>query len=575
MKKINLYFNTIKKLSVEQIYYRLLFYSKRKFIHIYNLIFEYFLNRYLSRTKNKANRNIDNYTYVNKNKYTSMNESDILKYKFTFLNKTLQFKEGINWNIDEADTGTRLWTFHLHYLEYLVDLSKSYSDDLDKDKMSFIKSTIRDWSISNPLNSSKSDYAAWSRYSVSTRLISLIRINYFLYKANYDDKEFLDLLNSLIAKHAFFVKNNLELDILGNHIIRNYKALIFASIFLKDRQLMSLANQIFNKHIKNQFDVKSGMHNEQSPMYASIVAEDLMDVYLLTNTSRLKNIISKLSNCLSRLSVNDQYYFFNDCVENFAPKNSYIQEYQKFLGIESNKNIVHADINGIVIYPPEEDILDDNNNVRFAVNCSNLNMQDGHYHCSNLSFELFLKDKKIFTNSGVYGYSNSHLRNEFRSTSYHNTLQYKDLEQSQIWSLFRVGLLAKSTHHLNKENTNFDWELDSLVAHYSKVCHSRKMKLSKKSGKCVLDIWDKVLEDRDGSSKVFFHLYPSVITKIIDDYSIEIKNNNEDTILFKSNQKIDLRTTHISKEFGLLDNKKTIVLKNSSEKNTFQSKIIF
>ena len=121
MRKINLYFNTIKKLSIQQIYYRLLFYFKRKFIYIYALFFDCSFYRYLNKIKNKEQESVNNYTYVNKDNYTNMNDSDILEYKFTFLNKTLHFKDSINWNINESETGTRLWTFHLHYLEYLVD----------------------------------------------------------------------------------------------------------------------------------------------------------------------------------------------------------------------------------------------------------------------------------------------------------------------------------------------------------------------------------------------------------------------------------------------------------------------
>jgi len=576
MRKINLYFNTIKKLSIQQIYYRLLFYFKRKFIYIYALFFNFSFHLYLNKIKSKELESVNNYTYVNKKRYTNMKDSDILQYKFTFLNKTLYFKDSINWNINESETGTRLWAFHLHYLEYLVDLSKSYYDDLDKDKISFIKSTIRDWSISNPLNNAKNDYAAWSRYSVSTRIISLIRINYFLYKADNKDIEFLKFLNSLIAKHALFIKNNLELDILGNHIIRNYKALIFSSIFLKDRKLRLLADQVFNKHIKNQFDIKSGMHSELSPMYASVVAEDLMDIYLLTNMSRLKNIITKLLNCLNHLSVNDQYFFFNDSVNNFAPKNSYLQNYNKFLGLSSKEEIYHSDISGIILYPTGgHQARDKNNNVIFAVNCSNPDMQDGHYHCSNLSFELFFNNEKIFTNSGVYGYSNNYLRNEFRSTSYHNTLQYKDLEQSEIWSLFRVARRAKSSYRYKEKNNGF--KIYSSVEGFNFnhiIKHNREINFQDNCLSIIDSVYDNKVQVF-GDSRVFFHLSNDLDISVLNDKAVLISCLGKDICQFQSNIPIKIEETLLSKEFGLLDKKKTIVLEDKNYDSNFESKIVF
>ena len=57
---------------------------------------------------------------------------DIIKNKFIFLNHKIDFGEQINWNLSEDESKSRLWTFHLHYFDYLVDIAKLYIVKSDK-----------------------------------------------------------------------------------------------------------------------------------------------------------------------------------------------------------------------------------------------------------------------------------------------------------------------------------------------------------------------------------------------------------------------------------------------------------
>ena len=117
------------------------------------------------------------------------------------------------------------------------------------------------------------------------------------------------------------------------------------------------------------------------------------------------------------------------------------------MGISFEKIKKINDLDGLIVFSNCE-----KNNIKLGINCANIPIQDGHYHCSNLSLELFYKNLKFLTNSGVLGYSNNLNRNLFRSTSYHNTLQFGSFEQSQIWSLFRVGKRAKSSYKISNDD---------------------------------------------------------------------------------------------------------------------------
>ena len=502
--KINLIYQTLRKLSISQIYHRINFLFKKKF----NVYQNFYLNK---RVKVFHDTKNIKYDAVNRN-YSCDNEldfkidviDDIIKNKFIFLNHKIDFGEQINWSLSENESKSRLWSFHLHYFDYLVDIAKLYIIKSDKKYYQYIKKTLLHWSSHNSLKDKNFDYAAWSRYVVSCRLISLIRVYALLKNSNLSDKPFFIFLRKLIIKHVLYLKDNLELDILGNHIIKNYKALVFASILFDDKELHFLTEKIYKKYISNQFTSKSGMHKEFSPMYSSIVLEDLLDIYNLNRDKKLEHVISKLLHCIDCLNENDKLFYFNDCVDSFAKPFSYLKTFANKLGISYEKIKKINDLDGLIVFSSCE-----KNNIKFGINCANIPIQDGHYHCSNLSLELFYKNLKFLTNSGVLGYSNNLNRNSFRSTSYHNTLQFGTFEQSQIWALFRVGKRAKSSYVISNDDTR-NLLLRSNVVHYNGIVHKRTVELDNMN--CKLNILDQVNSDKD-TSCVYYHIHPKCIIK--------------------------------------------------------------
>ena len=181
-------------------------------------------------------------------------------------------------------------------------------------------------------------------------MISLIRVYALLKNSNLSDKPFFIFLRKLIIKHVLYLKDNLELDILGNHIIKNYKALVFASILFDDKELHLLTEKIYKKYISNQFTSKSGMHKEFSPMYSSIVLEDLLDIYNLNRDKKLEHVISKLLHCIDCLNENDKLFYFNDCVDSFAKPFSYLKTFANKLGISYEKIKKINDLDGLIVF---------------------------------------------------------------------------------------------------------------------------------------------------------------------------------------------------------------------------------
>lgn len=563
--KINLIYQTLRKLSISQIYHRINFLFKKKF----NVYQNFYLNK---RVKVFHDTKNIKYDVVNRN-YSCDNEldfkidviDDIIKNKFIFLNHKIDFGEQINWSLSENESKSRLWSFHLHYFDYLVDIAKLYIIKSDKKYYQYIKKTLLHWNSHNSLKDKNFDYAAWSRYVVSCRLISLIRVYALLKNSNLSDKPFFIFLRKLIIKHVLYLKDNLELDILGNHIIKNYKALVFASILFDDKELHFLTEKIYKKYISNQFTSKSGMHKEFSPMYSSIVLEDLLDIYNLNRDKKLEHVISKLLHCIDCLNENDKLFYFNDCVDSFAKPFSYLKTFANKLGISYEKIKKINDLDGLIVFSSCE-----KNNIKFGINCANIPIQDGHYHCSNLSLELFYKNLKFLTNSGVLGYSNNLNRNSFRSTSYHNTLQFGTFEQSQIWALFRVGKRAKSSYVISNDDTR-NLLLRSNVVHYNGIVHKRTVELDNMN--CKLNILDQVNSDKD-TSCVYYHIHPKCIIKKLSKNSLEISRENG-KIRLNINEDFEIIETPFAEEFGKKQNQKTIFIRKSSSCKSIKTILTF
>ena len=65
-----------------------------------------------------------------------------------------------------------------------------------------------------------------------------------------------------------------------------------------------------------------------------------------------------------------------------------------------------------------------------------------HAHADTLAYELWIRDKPVITDSGVFEYTPGAWRDFFRWTRAHNTLVVDGYDQSEVWGSFRVARRA-------------------------------------------------------------------------------------------------------------------------------------
>lgn len=214
-----------------------------------------------------------------------------------------------------------------------------------------------------------------------------------------------------------------------------------------------------------------------------------------------------------------------------------------------------------------------NNKICIIIKCgpNGINGNGGHTHNDQLSFELNVSGRDLIIDTGTYVYSADYkLRNLFRSTSMHNTLQVENLEQNNFEEkeLFRINNETKA-QLLNFNNNYFKGQ------HYgykdkAGIIAEREVKLEDK--KIIIN--DFVIKDNKNlkyKKFIRFHL----------DKDVEIKKRLDCLILTNEKIKIKLfnlqkneyniEKSWVSKEYGIKEETKAI---NFEIKNSIISTVI-
>jgi len=544
---------TLKEISLTQIIFRLKYIFKRKLIEKFGSIFFFKYERNFEKKDLYIKKN-PLFILNNRSHYFD-NPNNLLKNEFIFLNHKINFGDTINWHKDELNKGTRLWKLNLNYHEFLIDIAYYFERTKNIKYVKYIEKTILDWFAQNPLGTKGYGKDNWNSYAISLRLISWIKI--YQLTENYFSSNFKELFIKLLWIQSHFLKDNLEYDILGNHLIKNWKALQWSKCFFNtnefDKSIVSLEKHVFTQFTKDKF------HEEMSPMYSGIVLEDLMEVYLINNESIEEDLIHSLFKNINFLCFEDNYSFFNDSVNNNGVQLKSLTDFylklfpqKKEIFYEGNFNI-----DGYIGFK--------NSTAQIIIDFAKVveGNQPGHLHCDAMSFEFSRNGNKIFTNSGTYEYNYGKRRYYSRSTQSHNTLKYGTFDQSEIWDSFRVArkaqtdykIISQSKTHINAIGCVSGFDFNNNIVHQREF-NCTKTKL------IIKDILISLSKADD--SKIFYHLSP--------EYSI-INNNihNKKTQRFIANifcnMEWEVVKTEYYEEFGKLCFKDTLII-NSVPNNT-------
>jgi len=470
MKTLRLYFHTIIHLRPIQIYYRI-FYKIRS------------ISRKIIRFQYPQFISIQSFPITLKPSIPSNQSYFPEENSFDFLNQSQVFEANqINWN-DEQTFG-KLWAYNLNYFEFLNQENLSQTQGL---------ALIREFMQAYPTLKT-----GLEPYPSSLRGINWIK---FLTRFQIQDPE----IDGFLMAQYFRLTDNLEYHLMGNHLLENAFSILFGAYYFRNEAFFKIANIILKTELSEQF-LEDGGHFERSPMYHQLMLFRLLDCWnLLENNSTLApisdreillNVIEKCLNFLQTITFkNGDIPLVNDAATNIAPNTKQISEYANQLNIKGSA--IKLSASGYRKFRNENyELLVDVGNI-----CPDYLL--GHAHADTLNFVLYVDQKPFIVDTGISTYENNETRQLERSTAAHNTVQIGNVEQSEVWSSFRVGRRAKAT--ILSENQH---QITASHDGYRQfgIIHKRTFITDYQQ----IIIKDKIIGTSKYPQKAFLHFHPSV-----------------------------------------------------------------
>jgi uncharacterized heparinase superfamily protein len=361
--------------------------------------------------------------------------------EFIFLNQTVASNGSIPWNDRHY---AKLWLYHLNYFDF-VNVGFALPDE--KPMLYSALEVALDWLRHN----TEGTEVGWEPYVLSIRIVNWLK---FLARHGRmlgileEGKKVNTLLESLGVQVAT-LEHRLERDLLGNHFLKNVKALLFAGALLDtpmSTRWWAKGEDLLEQELNEQI-LPDGGHFERSPMYHSQVLGDLVDIWLLHETAarnlRCSDLLSQKMRSMTHflyemIHPDGEIPLFNDSVLGGAHPPAELltmaeAPYTKGAASESTVTVFPDTGYGVIRSPESRSAL--------IFDCGSLgpDYQPGHGHCDVLSYELSLHGRRVVVDTGVSTYEQGPERYHERSTSAHNTLRIDGQEQAEIWASFRVG----------------------------------------------------------------------------------------------------------------------------------------
>ena len=357
--------------------------------------------------------------------------------RFSFLNKTLELGSPINWFPEGVE---QLWLYNLHYFDYLQHLGGDCDKDQARQNYLKFRDLVTGWLAACPPGSA----VAWDPYPISLRLTNWIKAYSWFSAFLDDDPDFSSALRRSLWVQTHALNGQLEYHLLGNHLIENGRALVMAGLFFQAPEAanwLATGKQILSEQLEEQF-LGDGAHFERSPMYHQIMLEVyremgelLLEVDRSTAAEFLKKATGMETWLREVLHPDGRIPLVNDAAFGIAP-----EPFRQIAPAGQTDGLVELQDSGYFVFRDQAagDFL------IFDAGPIGPDYQPGHGHCDTLSVEISHAGKRFVVDSGVATYyGNQSDRHYYRNTRAHNTLTVDGLEQSEIWSYFRVARRAR------------------------------------------------------------------------------------------------------------------------------------
>lgn len=351
---------------------------------------------------------------------------------FQFLGRRLPFQGDQRWDPPGAE---RLWVYQLHYFRYLWLLEPRAALGL-----------VLDWIDQNPAPRGP----GWEPYTLSLRVREWIE--WLLWQEGLE-QEPRDRIVASLALQAEALFRQIEHHLQGNHLLENAITLCWAGLSLESRSSAAWLHRgaaLLGRELARQV-LEDGVHEERSAMYQALLVDALLRLSVVAASAthsqgppindQSTNAGRKMLNALGDLTHPDGgFVLMNDCALGGAPEFDSLRS--RWIAASGSRRIGAwtRSVAGFLGWR-------ENNGNYLVLDAGPLgpDHQPGHGHADNLSFEMSLSGRRVFTDTGVLTYSEGPTRAYDRSTAAHNTVEIDGKDQSEVWASFRCGRRATPT----------------------------------------------------------------------------------------------------------------------------------
>lgn len=351
----------------------------------------------------------------------------------SFLNVSRPLTFPVDWHPPEWARDPQLELLHLHYTEWTEGL----------DDARFV-AVVEDWIANVRPYGPLYWRGAWNSYAVSIRVV--VWMQQLAVRARRLSPAFLETARRSLAEQLAFLESNLELDIRGNHLLKNVKALAWGGAFFEgptaDRWRRR-AESLLRRELAVQF-LPDGLHFERSPAYHAQACADLVECRVALGecaTSRL--VDATLERAMQALvdvvHPDGRVSLFSDGGLEMAYAPDVVLAAWQRLSDGKTASRPHVTLESAGYYGWRD------GRTLFLFDCGDLAAEalPAHGHGDALSFEWTVHGERVFVDAGVFEYRPGDMRAWSRSTRAHNTVTLDDVDQGEFVGSFRLGRRAR------------------------------------------------------------------------------------------------------------------------------------
>jgi glycosyltransferase involved in cell wall biosynthesis/uncharacterized heparinase superfamily protein len=353
---------------------------------------------------------------------------DVLRFSFLGRTETMP-RSAIDWQAPCPGPAHQLWRMNLHYMAYLKDVPDSLWREM-----------VTSWIEANEPYRPGAWKDAWNSYALSLRVVEWMQE--LVRRAGRLPSGLVARVEASLALQLLFLERNLETDIGGNHLMKNIRALIWASAFfagVEAARWRAKGVKLLESELERQI-LGDGMHFERSPSYHCQVFADLLEIcYALGNDpfgGRLRAALAQMAAVVTDLTHPDgRVALFNDAGLSMAEMpGACLEAYERLFAPRPAPRAVFA-----LKEAGYHGLRSDDSYL--IVDCGRIAPDDltAHGHGDVLSFEWSVAGQRLIVDQGVFEYVAGSRRQAARSAANHNTLCFAGADQANFFGAFRCG----------------------------------------------------------------------------------------------------------------------------------------